>query len=45
VNTGCREREVCGLKWDDEVKMPERDTLVFIVPRKRGKNPRLDWSS
>jgi integrase len=20
VNTGCRDREVCSLKWDDEVK-------------------------
>jgi integrase len=23
VNTGLREQEVCGLKWDYEVKVPE----------------------
>lgn len=26
VNTGCRDREVCSLKWDDEVKVPELST-------------------
>jgi integrase len=38
VNTGCRDREVCGLKWDDEVKVPELDTSVFIIPGGRVKN-------
>ncbi len=38
VNTGCRDREVCGLKWDDEVKVPELDTSVFIIPGDRVKN-------
>lgn len=37
VNTGCRDREVCGLKWDDEVKVPELDTSVFTFVPKRGK--------
>jgi len=23
VNTGCREQEVCRLKWEYEVKVPE----------------------
>src|ERR1700730_14021774 len=38
VNTGCRDREVCGLKWDDEVKVPELETSVFIIPGDRVKN-------
>ncbi len=38
VNTGCRDQEVCGLKWDDEVKVPELDTSVFIIPGDRVKN-------
>ena len=38
VNTGCRDREVCGLKWDDEVKVPELNTSVFIIPGNRVKN-------
>lgn len=38
VNTGCREQEVCGLRWDYEVKVPELDTSVFIIPGERVKN-------
>jgi integrase len=38
VNTGCRDQEVCGLKWYDEVEVPELDTSVFIVPGDRVKN-------
>jgi integrase len=38
VNTGLREKEVCGLKWDYEVKAPELDTSVFIIPGERIKN-------
>ena len=38
VNTGCRDQEVCGLKWDDEVEVPELDTSVFIIPGDRVKN-------
>jgi integrase len=38
VNTGCREEEVCGLKWDYEVKVPELDTSVFIIPGDKVKN-------
>jgi integrase len=30
--------EVCGLKWDYEVKVPELDTSVFIIPGERIKN-------
>ena len=38
VNTGLRELEVCGLKWDYEVKVPELDISVFIIPGERVKN-------
>jgi integrase len=38
VNTGLREQEVCGLKWDYEVKVPELDTSVFVIPGERIKN-------
>jgi integrase len=38
VNTGCREQEVCGLKWGHEVKAPELNTSVFIIPGDRVKN-------
>ena len=38
VNTGCRDREVCGLKWDEEAKVPELETSVFIIPGDRVKN-------
>jgi hypothetical protein len=32
VYTGCREQEVCSLKWDWEVQVPELETSVFIIP-------------
>jgi integrase len=38
VNTGCREQEVCSLQWAYEVKMPELDTSVFLIPGERVKN-------
>jgi integrase len=38
VNTGLREQEVCGLKWGYEVKVPELETPVFIIPGERIKN-------
>jgi integrase len=38
VNTGCRDQEVCGLRWEWEVKVPELDTFVFIVPGRFVKN-------
>jgi integrase len=38
VNTGTREQEVCGLKWSHEVKVPEFDTSVFLIPAERVKN-------
>ena len=38
VNTGLREKEVCRLKWEYEVKVPELDTSVFIIPGEHIKN-------
>ena len=38
VNTGCREAEVCGLRWDWEVAVPQLETSVFLIPGKRVKN-------
>lgn len=38
VNTGCRDTEICGLRWDWEVQVPELKTSVFIVPGELVKN-------
>jgi len=38
VNTGCRDGEICRLKWDWEVQVPELDTSVFIIPGDFVKN-------
>jgi integrase len=32
VNTGCREQEVCQLRWDWEVDVRQLNTSVFILP-------------
>lgn len=32
VNTGCREQEVCKLEWDWEIRVPEIDASVFLIP-------------
>lgn len=38
VNTGTREAEVCGLRWEWEVNIPELQQSVFIIPREHVKN-------
>lgn len=38
VNTGCRDQEVCQLRWEWEVKVPELGTSVFIIPGSEVKN-------
>ena len=38
VNTGTREQEVCGLRWEWEVPVTELGTSVFIIPESRVKN-------
>lgn len=37
VNTGCRDKEICGLRWEWEVKTSLHET-VFIVPGYKVKN-------
>ncbi len=32
LNTGCRQEEVCGLRWEYEVPVPELNTSVFVIP-------------
>ncbi len=38
VNTGCRAGEICKLRWEWEVQVPELDTSVFIIPGEDVKN-------
>jgi hypothetical protein len=38
VNTGCRDGEVCGLRWEWEVQVPELGTSVFLIPGRHVKN-------
>jgi integrase len=38
VNTGCRDQEICGLRWEWEVPIPELKTSVFIIPAHKVKN-------
>jgi integrase len=36
VNTGTRDQEVCKLRWDWEIDVPELNTSVFLIPKKFG---------
>ena len=38
ANTGCRDQEICSLRWEWEVKVPELNTSVFIIPGAAVKN-------
>lgn len=39
VNTGCRDAEICSLRWEWEVKVPELGgRSVFLIPAERVKN-------
>jgi len=38
VNTGTREQEVCQLRWEWEVNVPELGTSLFLIPSKIVKN-------
>ena len=38
VNTGCRDKETCGLRWDWEIAVPQLGTSVFIIPPSTVKN-------
>jgi integrase len=38
ANTGCRQEEVCSLRWEWEKQMPEFGRSVFVVPGEKVKN-------
>ncbi len=38
VNTGTRMAEVCNLRWEWEIQIPELDTSVFVIPGGKVKN-------
>jgi integrase len=38
VNTGCRDQEVCSLRWQWEIVVPQLDTTLFIIPSAWVKN-------
>jgi integrase len=38
VNSGTRDQEVCSLRWDWEIPVPELETSVFLVPKEAVKN-------
>jgi integrase len=38
ANTGCRQEEVCSLRWEWEKQMPEFGTSVFVIPGEKVKN-------
>lgn len=39
VNTGCRDQEICELRWEWEIKIPEMShIMVFIIPAELVKN-------
>jgi integrase len=40
VNTGLRDENVCGLRWDWEVKVPDLGCSVFVIPAEAFKSER-----
>ncbi len=38
VNTGCREQEVCSLRWEWEERIPGLNTSIFVIPAHAVKN-------
>ena len=32
IHTGCRDQEICQLRWEWEIQVPELDTSVFVLP-------------
>ena len=43
LNTGARDDNVCGLRWDWEVPVPELSRSVFVIPAEhyKGKRPHV----
>jgi integrase len=40
VNTGCRNDEICNLRWEWEIPIPAVNTAVFVIPATEHKNKR-----
>jgi len=38
VNTGCRDQEICSLRWEWECQLEEFKTSVFVIPGEIVKN-------
>ncbi|MGH1543678.1 MAG: hypothetical protein ACRBHB_24975 [Arenicella sp.] len=38
VHTGCRDGEICKLKWEWEVQVPQMQTSLFVIPGEYVKN-------
>jgi len=38
VNTGCRDGEICNLRWDWLIEVPILKTAVFVIPGEHVKN-------
>lgn len=38
LNAGCREKEICQLRWEWEIQIPEINTSVFVLPEWVTKN-------
>lgn len=38
LNTGAREQEICQLRWEWEIHLPELETSVFVLPDWMTKN-------
>ena len=38
VNTGCRDKEICNLRWEWEVPVPDLGCSVFLIPAEKVKN-------
>ena len=43
VNTGCRDQEVCSLRWEWELAIPQLETSVFIIPGRSSKTATSGW--
>lgn len=41
VNTGCRDGEICGVRWEWEQPVEELGTSVFVIPRPKNRIARV----
>ncbi|MBL1319552.1 MAG: site-specific integrase [Methylophaga sp.] len=40
VNTGCRDQEICHLRWEMEIEVPQLNTSIFFLPKEMTKGKR-----